>query len=197
MFAYLIFLLAYLLGALPSAFLAGKIKNIDVRKHGSGNMGATNTFRVLGPLWGIGVLAADALKGGLAAYLCWLVFGPWGGIAGGLLAMLGHSFNPYFGFKRTGKGAACGLGVIVVLVPKVTIVALVVFILVVLVSRYVSLGSILAAVTVIIMAFVFQEPLEYKVLALVGASTVIFLHQSNIKRILNGTEAKFGKNKGE
>lgn len=190
---YLIFILAYLLGTIPSAYLAGRYKKIDVRQSGSGNMGATNSFRVLGPLWGILVLAADAVKGGLAAYFCFIVFGPWGGIIGGLLAMLGHSFNPFFGFSRTGKGAACGLGVIFVLVPKVTIVAVIVFVLVAFISRYISLASIIAAISVIISVFAFDVDLPYKVLGFLGAAVVITLHQSNIKRLLKGTEAKFGK----
>ncbi|UWG99042.1 glycerol-3-phosphate 1-O-acyltransferase PlsY [Dehalobacter sp. DCM] len=190
---YLLFVLAYLLGTIPSAFLAGKLKHIDVRKHGSGNMGATNSFRVLGPVWGIIVLVMDALKGGLAALICYQVFGPWGGIIGGILAMVGHSFNPFFGFKRTGKGAACGLGIIIFLIPKVTIVLIVVFVLVALISRYISLASITSAISVAISVFIFDVDLPYKVLAVVGATGIIILHQSNIKRLIKGTEAKFGK----
>lgn len=193
MLRYLIFILAYLLGTIPSAYLAGMVKKIDVRKHGSGNMGATNSFRILGPLWGILVLAADALKGGLAAYLCYLVFGPWGGIIGGLLAIFGHSFNPFFGLKRTGKGAACGLGVLLILVPKVTLVAVIIFVLVAFISRYISLASISAAISVIITVFVFDVDLPYKVLGVIGATVIVLLHQSNIRRLLSGTEAKFGK----
>lgn len=195
---YLVFLAAYLLGTLPSAYLAGKINKIDVRGEGSGNLGATNAYRLLGKKWGIGVLAADAIKGGLAAYLCALFFGPWGGIAGGLLAMLGHSWNPYFGFKPSGKGVASGLGIIIVLMPEVTIISVTVFILVVAVSRYVSLGSILGALTVIVMVFAFREPPAYQLFAVIAVSMVILRHRANIKRILNGTEAKFGqKTKGE
>lgn len=190
---YLVFLLAYLLGAIPFALLAGKINKVDVRQHGSGNLGATNAYRLLGKKWGIGVLAADAVKGGLAAYLCLIFFGPWGGVAGGLLAMLGHSWNPFFGFKPSGKGVASGLGIIAVLMPKVMIISFTVFIAVVAVGRIVSLGSILGALTVIIMVFVFQEPDAYILFALIGVSMVIIRHRTNFKRILNGTEAKFGQ----
>jgi glycerol-3-phosphate acyltransferase PlsY len=190
---YWVFLAAYLLGSIPSAYLAGKIKGVDPRQHGSGNMGATNAYRLLGKKWGIGVLVCDAVKGGAAAYLCLTFFGAWGGVAGGLLAMLGHSFNPYFGFKPSGKGVASGFGIITVLIPKVMLISVVVFVVVVAVSRYVSLGSVLAALTVLVMVFAFQEPTAYILFALIAVSMVVFRHRSNLKRILNGTEAKFGQ----
>lgn len=193
MLKYLVFLVAYFLGTIPFAFLAGKIKKIDVRQHGSGNVGATNAYRLLGKKWGIGVLVGDAIKGGLAAYLCFALFGTWGGVAGGLLAMIGHSWNPYFGFKPSGKGVASGFGIISVLMPKVMIISAVVFVSVVLVSKYVSLGSILGALTVIVMVFVFQEPYAYRLFALVAVSVVILRHRTNVIRILNGTEAKIGQ----
>ncbi|RNC28038.1 MAG: Glycerol-3-phosphate acyltransferase [Candidatus Dichloromethanomonas elyunquensis] len=195
--SYWVFLIAYILGAIPSAYLAGKFNGIDIRQHGSGNMGATNAYRLLGQKWGIGVLVCDAVKGGVATYLCLFSFGAWGGVAGGLLAMLGHSFNPFFGFKPSGKGVASGLGVITVLIPKVMLIAITVFVLVVAVSRYVSLGSVLAALTVLVMVFAFNEPAAYQLFALIAVSMVVFRHRSNMKRILDGTEAKFGHKKGE
>jgi len=193
MLEYIVFIIAYLLGTIPSAFLAGKFQGIDIRQHGSGNIGATNAYRLLGKKIGIAVLVVDALKGGLAAYICFVVFGSWGGIAGGLLAMIGHSWNPYFGFKPSGKGVATGLGVITVLMPKVMLVAIAVFVLIVFATRYVSLGSMLGALSVLIMSFVFQEALAYKIFALVGVSMVLVRHRMNICRILNGTEPKFGQ----
>lgn len=194
---YLVFVAAYLIGTIPFAFLAGKLKNIDIREHGSGNMGATNAYRLLGKKWGIAVLVGDALKGGLAAYMGLTFFGPWGGVAGGLLAMLGHSWNPYFGFKPSGKGVASGLGIITVLMPKITILALLVFILTVAISRYVSLGSILAALTVLVMVFVWQVPEAYKLFALIGVSMVVIRHRANVQRLMQGTEAKFGQKRKE
>lgn len=195
MFTYklLIFLVAYLLGTIPSAYLAGKIKKVDVRKLGSGNIGATNAYRLLGKKWGIAVLAVDAIKGGLAAYLGLVFFGPWGGLAGGILAMLGHTFNPWFGFKPSGKGVASGFGIICVLMPKVMLVSICVFIVVVAVSRFVSLGSVLGAVTVIIMALAFREELPNIIFALIAVSLIVFRHIGNLKRIINGTEPKFGQ----
>ncbi len=189
----LVFLLAYFLGTIPFAFVAGKIKKIDIRRHGSGNIGATNAYRLLGKKWGISVLAGDAVKGGLAAYLCLVLYGPWGGIIGGLLAMLGHSFNPYFGFKPSGKGVASSFGIICVLMPKVMIVTICVFILVVAISRYVSLGSVLAALTMLVMAFAFKENLANIIFALIAVFLLVLRHRGNIKRIIKGTEPKFGK----
>lgn len=198
MSGYWVFLAAYLLGSIPFAYLAGKIKKVDIRRQGSGNMGATNVYRLLGRNWGIGILICDALKGGTAAYLCLQGFGPWGGVVGGLLAMAGHSWNPFFGFKPSGKGVASGLGIITILIPKVMLMAIVVFIVVVAVSRYVSLGSVMGALTVLVMVFAFQEPDAYKLFAIIAVSMVVFRHRTNIKRILQGTEAKFGqKNKEE
>lgn len=188
MWKYAIFLVAYLLGAIPFAYFAGRFKGIDVRQHGSGNVGTTNAFRLLGVKMGILVLLGDALKGALAALIGYWALGAWGGILGGLLAMVGHSWNPYFGFKPSGKGVASGFGIILVLMPKITLIALLLFILVVALSRYVSLGFVLAALSVGIMVFLFQEPLAYKVFAVLAVSVVIFRHKSNMQRILNGTE---------
>ncbi len=198
MSSYLVFLVAYLFGSIPFAYLAGKIKGVDIREHGSGNMGATNAYRLLGKKWGIGVLVCDAIKGGAAAFLCLVWFEPWGGVAGGLLAMLGHSWNPFFGFKPSGKGVASGFGIISVLIPEVMLISIVVFILTVAVSRYVSLGSVLGALTVLVMVFAFHEPNPYKLFALIAVSMVVYRHITNVKRVFNGTEPKFGqKNKGE
>ncbi|NLL52920.1 MAG: acyl-phosphate glycerol 3-phosphate acyltransferase, partial [Peptococcaceae bacterium] len=135
----------------------------------------------------------DAIKGGLAAYLGLVFFGPWGGLAGGILAMLGHTFNPWFGFKPSGKGVASGFGIICVLMPKVMLVSICVFIVVVAVSRFVSLGSVLGAVTVIIMALAFREELPNIIFALIAVSLIVFRHIGNLKRIINGTEPKFGQ----
>ncbi len=191
MWKYAIFLVAYLLGSIPFAYLAGRLKGIDVRQHGSGNMGTTNAFRLLGGKMGVMVLIGDALKGALAALFGYWLFGAWGGIFGGLLAMIGHSWNPFFGFKPSGKGVASGFGIILVLMPKITAIALVLFVLIVFISRYVSLGSVLAALSVGIMVFLFHEPLAYKVFAVLAVSVVIFRHMGNLQRILNGTENRF------
>lgn len=189
------FIIAYILGAIPFAYLAGRFKNIDVRKHGSGNIGTTNAFRLLGVKWGIAVLIGDALKGALATWLGIMAAGPWGGILGGLLAMAGHSWNPFFGFKPSGKGVASGLGIILVLMPKITIIALTLFLIVVIFTRYVSMGSVVGALTLLIFVFVFQEPLAYRVFGVIASSVVIIRHRTNFQRVLNGTENRFGEKK--
>ncbi|AFM01130.1 MULTISPECIES: glycerol-3-phosphate 1-O-acyltransferase PlsY [Desulfitobacterium] len=191
MWEYAIFIIAYLLGAIPFAYLAGRYKGIDVRKHGSGNIGTTNAFRLLGARIGVLVLLGDALKGALAAYLGYRFFGPWGGITAGLLAMAGHSWNPLFGFKPSGKGVASGFGIILILMPKITLIAIALFVLIVFFTRYVSMGSVLAALTVGILVFLFKEPIAYKVFAVVAVSGVVIRHRTNIQRVLNGTENKF------
>lgn len=111
--------------------------------------------------------------------------------------MLGHSWNPYFGFKPSGKGVASGFGIITVLMPKVMIIAIAVFALVVAVSRYVSLGSVMGALTALIMSVVFSEPLAYIIFALIGTSMVVIRHRTNLQRIIDKTESKIGeKTKG-
>ncbi|MDA8229195.1 MAG: glycerol-3-phosphate 1-O-acyltransferase PlsY [Desulfitobacterium hafniense] len=192
---YFIFIISYLLGAIPFAYLAGRLKGIDVRKHGSGNIGTTNAFRLLGAKLGIAVLLGDAAKGALAAYAGFWAAGPWGGIIGGLLAMAGHSWNPFFGFKPSGKGVASGFGVILVLMPEITLLAASLFLITVIATRYVSLGSSIGALTVLISVFVFAQPLAYQVFGLIAATVVLLRHRTNFQRILKGTEHRFGEKK--
>jgi len=195
MLRYLIFILAYCLGAIPFAYLAGQLKGIDVRRHGSGNIGTTNAFRLLGAKLGLLVLLGDFLKGAMAASLGFWAFGAWGGIIGGFLAMAGHSWNPLFGFRPSGKGVAAGFGIITVLMPKIMVLAIGLFLLVVWITRYVSMGSVVGALTVGIAVFVFPEPVAYKVFGLVAALGVIALHWGNFKRVWKGTENRFGDKK--
>jgi acyl-phosphate glycerol 3-phosphate acyltransferase len=195
MLRYMLFLVTYCLGIIPFAYLAGQYKGIDVRRHGSGNIGTTNAFRLLGAKLGLLVLLGDFLKGASAAALGYWAFGPWGGIVGGLLAMAGHSWNPLFGFRPSGKGVAAGFGIITVLMPKVMVVAITLFLVVVALTRYVSMGSVVGALTVAIMVFVFPEPFAYRFFGLVASSIVLFLHRGNFQRVLNGTESKFGEKK--
>jgi glycerol-3-phosphate acyltransferase PlsY len=193
MAVYAVFILAYFLGAIPFAYLAGRLKQIDVRKQGSGNIGTTNAFRLLGVKLGIAVLLGDILKGVLAAGLTYHYFGPWGGIVGGLLAMAGHSWNPFFGFQPSGKGVATGCGIILVLMPKVALLAALIFVVIAYTTRYVSLGSLTAAVAVAISVFIFPEPAPYRIFGLIAAAGIIIRHRTNIQRLLQGTENRFGQ----
>lgn len=189
--------LGYVMGALPNGVWIGKyFKNIDIREHGSKNSGATNAYRVLGPKYGIMVLILDALKGFLPPFLA-SRFGVSGNIllVIGVLAIVGHSLSFFLNFKG-GKGVATSLGVFLFLIPNVTLALLIIFILVVYFTRYISLGSIIAAAALpILTAFspirnnVGRTPLIIMTL-LIGAF-VIWRHRTNITRLMNGTENKF------
>jgi len=192
---------AYLLGAIPSSYLVGKLVfGLDLREHGSGNVGATNALRVLGTKAGIFVLAVDIGKGAAAVLAgTWLV-ARWQlgdptfwAILAGTAAMVGHVFTVFLRFKG-GKGVATGAGVFLALAPRALGVALALFIFVVALTRYVSLGSILAAAVITPLVALetgrWQHP--YVVLAAVAGTLVIVRHRSNVGRLLAGTENKFG-----
>lgn len=192
----LIFLFSFVLGSIPSAFWAGKVKGIDIREHGSGNVGATNAYRVLGAKVGVLVLLADGLKGAAAAYLGLQYGGDLLGIAAGITAMFGHSFSPFVGFKG-GKGVATGAGMIFGLFPMIGLVCVGIFIIVVGLTRYVSLGSILVACLLPVLLYLWGESLEMRLFGLVIAIFVTIRHLPNIKRLLKGQENKiqFGEKK--
>lgn len=186
---------AFLLGSIPFGYLAGRMRGIDLRQHGSGNIGATNTLRVLGVAPGIIVLLLDVLKGYLPVLLAGrLPLDPWGTMAAGLLAILGHTFSPFLGF-RGGKGIATSLGVLLGLSPPVAGASLLAFLLVVLATRYVSLGSIVAAITQAALFWVWHHPAPYRLLGLLAALFVLVKHRDNIGRLRSGTESKIGGKK--
>ncbi|WP_410208232.1 glycerol-3-phosphate 1-O-acyltransferase PlsY [Fusobacterium sp.] len=189
--------MGYVLGALPNGVWIGKhFKKIDIREHGSKNSGATNSYRVLGPKYGLMVLVADALKGFLPPFVashCG-VTGNWL-ILIGMAAIIGHILSFFLKFKG-GKGVATSLGVFLFLIPKVTLTLLLIFIIVVYATRYISLGSITAAVLLPI--FTLISPLKYgigrfpmMVMTIIIAVFVVYKHKSNIGRLLKGTENKF------
>lgn len=188
---FLVILAAYIAGSIPNAILVGKLwKGIDVREHGSGNVGATNVFRVLGAGPGAVVLLLDALKGVIGVYfgIIWLGAG-WGPVLGGLVVMAGHNWPIWLRFKG-GRGVATGLGVILMLVPKITLIVIGVFALIVYITRYVSLGSIIAAILVPLLMLLFHESLPVLVFGMVASLFVVIRHRANIGRLLSGTELK-------
>lgn len=192
----LVVLLAYLAGSIPNAVIIGKAwKGIDVREHGSGNVGATNVFRTLGAGPGLLVLGLDALKGSLGVYfgLIWIGQG-WGAVLGGMMAIVGHNWPVWLKFKG-GRGVASGLGVIATIVPKITLIILVVFALIVYVTRYVSLGSIVCAALVPLLMVFFKEPLPYQILGFVAGLFIIIRHWPNLRRLWKGTELKISWDK--
>ena len=195
----LLLILAYLLGALPFSIIAGKVlKGIDIREHGSGNAGATNTFRVLGKKAGIPVLFLDVLKGFLAVSLAhYSEFGPNTemfinlSLAFGVAAVLGHVFPIYVGF-RGGKGVATLLGLMIGVFPQAAFVSIVVFILTLFLSRYVSLSSIFAGLVFPIGVYFLSKVLVSTMIIFSVFVPVLLLatHQRNIERIFKGEESK-------
>lgn len=194
-------IVAYLLGSIPSAVWIGKsLHGIDVRDFGSGNAGATNTFRVLGKKAGSIVLVMDMLKGFLAAYLVNITSinpttSPYQYVniqlLFGLLAVVGHLFPLFANFKG-GKGIATLFGMIVCIDYKPALLCLGIFLFILLVTRYVSLGSILAAVSFpFLMVYVFKEDVPlFIAFGITAALMVVLTHQKNIRKLVNGTENK-------
>lgn len=199
----LMILFSYLLGSIPTAIITGKLlKGIDIRTKGSGNAGATNVFRVLGWKAGLSVLLIDMLKGLLATVFIYkIALGNVGmsaellKIIAGLSAVFGHIWTLFAGFKG-GKGVGTGAGMITGIIPGAVLAGLIVFVIVVAGTRYVSLGSILASITIPAYIFVnhvlFNNPVSFTVVifSLFIPILIIYTHRSNLKRLLNGTENK-------
>jgi len=204
--------LSYLLGSIPTAIIAGKvIKNIDIREHGSGNAGATNVFRVLGWQAGLIVLSIDMLKGFLAAWLFIRLFPDiWSGaemriywqMMAGTFAIVGHIWTVFAGFKG-GKGVGTAAGVFIGLQPFPVLICILVFIIIVAVTRYVSLGSISGAILLPVILSVqkifhtSEVPLAVLILSVLLALLIVYTHRQNIKRLLQGTENKLMFSKRE
>lgn len=196
----LLIVIAYLIGSIPTALIISKrFFGIDIRDYGSGNMGATNTFRVLGNRYGTMVMAFDVLKGIAAVEL--YNFLPYYFhnelertnfmIGLGLAAVVGHIFPIFAGF-RGGKGVATLLGLLLAVQPIIAVSCTAVFLLVLFFTRYVSLSSILAALCLpVCVLWIWNEhEVVYRVFALLVAALVIFTHQKNIGRILRGVESR-------
>jgi len=192
--------LGYLLGGIPTAWLAGRLKGVDIRQHGSGNVGGTNALRVLGWKVGVPVMAVDLAKGYLATWLLPKI--PLSGlepvylaIAGGVGAVLGHIFSPYLGF-RGGKGVAAGAGMLLALVPLPVGICAGVFFLLVFGTGIVSVGSLTAAAALPLVTWLLSRaghPVHPAVqwLTVALALLVFWTHRSNIKRLLQGKENRF------
>jgi len=196
--------LAYLWGAIPASYVAGRLaRGIDLREHGSGNLGATNTFRVLGAKVAAPVMVFDILKGTLPVLLFsqWDSSGDWRWeLAYGAAAIIGHVFSVYVGFKG-GKGVATSAGVFLALAPPAVGAGLLVWLIVLRTTRMVSAASISAAATVGVLLLVspwIGDGIRDEVRILGGAIVlfIIFAHRSNIGRIRAGTEPRFGSGRG-
>ncbi len=181
--------LAYLIGSIPSGLIIGKIFfNIDVRQYGSRNIGATNTYRVIGLKAALPVFLCDALKGAAGVVLL-SSYGPMYMILGGILAMMGHNWSVFLGFKG-GRGVATGLGVLIALSPLVALLCFLVWGIIVYFTKLVSLGSIIAAALVPVLMYVTGESYWFVGFGGLAALFVIVRHWDNIKRLLAGNELK-------
>ncbi|MCI0747959.1 MAG: glycerol-3-phosphate 1-O-acyltransferase PlsY [Verrucomicrobia subdivision 3 bacterium] len=198
---------AYLLGSVPTGFVVGKAKGIDIRTVGSGNIGATNVFRILGKPAGIFVLVFDGLKGYAACgWLPDLVFqyvtNRFTGadrtthealrIIGGISAILGHNYTCWLKF-RGGKGIATSAGVLAALVPAALIIIFIIWVVVFATTRYVSLSSISASVALPFAAYFTRNSLTIVGVTAAMAALAVYKHRSNIQRLLNGTESRFAR----
>jgi glycerol-3-phosphate acyltransferase PlsY len=199
-------LIGYLLGSIPTGFLVAKARGVDIRTVGSGNIGATNVFRILGKAAGVFVLVVDAAKGWLAVFVvaklvsAWFypeaesLAQEWFRLCAGVAAILGHNYTCWLHFKG-GKGIATSAGVLVALVPVPLLIVLGVWIVVFAFSRYVSLASICAAFVLPWAAWAFGESWTIIMVTSALAALAIYKHKANIQRLLNGTENRIGAQK--
>jgi len=203
----LILLLSYLIGSFPTSIITGKVlRGIDIRDYGSGNAGGTNVFRVLGWKPGVFVMAVDVFKGFLATYYVsrLRIAGPvpvdavMAQLLAGFAAVFGHVWTVFAGF-RGGKGVGTAGGMIIALFPLAAFICFVIFLAVALISRYVSLGSISAALALPIVLLGLNRLFDYPVpkvlfiFSLFATALILFTHRSNIRRLIHGTENRFGK----
>lgn len=199
--AFLTTVVAFLLGSIPTGYLVARAKGIDIRRHGSGNIGATNVFRTLGKPLGLLVFFLDALKGFGAVWLA--VFyggsGAWPGILSAVAAIAGHNYTPWLRFKG-GKGIATSAGVLVALMPQAVLATALVWVLIFHFSRYVSLASIAAAAALpVAVALLWSAgcggngPLLG--FSLLISALAIWRHRSNIQRLRAGKEPRFERKK--
>lgn len=190
--AYLVVcLVAYVLGSIPNGLVWGKLLwHTDLREHGSHNIGATNAWRTLGKGPGFLIFLLDFLKGAFSVLIgLWLIGSPLAQVLGAIFAIVGHSCSLFLKFKG-GKGVATGLGVCVIMMPLVSLIVFLVWLGIVAVTRYVSLGSCVAAALVPILALACGLPTEFIAFGVLAAAFIIIRHRPNIVRLLNGTESK-------
>ena len=185
------FVLGHVCGSVPSGlWLVQAFHGIDIRNYGSKNIGTTNVFRTVGPKTAVLVLIADAFKGILAVgIMSYFFHNPLLDVVTALGALLGHSYSLFLGFKG-GKGVATALGLLIFMMPKVAVASFGIWLVCVLLTRYVSLGSIMAAIFTPPLAWYLGYPSAYVIFSVVAAFFVVLRHKENIHRLLTGTESK-------
>ncbi len=190
----LLLVIAYVMGSIPFGLIVGKMwAKVDVRQHGSGNIGVSNVFRTIGPLPAVVVLAFDAGKGALPVLLAVQVFPDsiWG-LATGIAAIIGHNWPAFLRFKG-GRGVATTIGVILTLSPIVALILFVLWVITLAVSRYISLASMIAALAFPLLVYFWRISGTYLALSILISVFVIYRHRPNIQRLLAGTEYKIGE----
>lgn len=194
----LVFICGHICGSIPSGlWIVKALFGIDIRNYGSKNIGTTNVFRTVGAKAALLVLILDMLKGIIAvAAMNYFFANPLLDVITALGALLGHNYSVFLRFKG-GKGVATGLGLLIYLMPKVSLGSFLVWLILVLITRYVSLGSVVAAVMTPIFAWYFGYPPAYIVFGGIAGLFVIIRHKENIKRLLNGTESKIKQGNAE
>ena len=208
MFRILLLIIGYFIGNIETGYIFGKLNKMDIRNYGSGNAGATNTLRVLGPKAGLIVFFGDFCKSLIPCLVVRYIFRDNVSLSYvymlyiGLGVVLGHNFPFYLGFKG-GKGVASTAGIIMALDYRIAFVCLAIFILIVAITRYVSLASIVVMIIFIGMSHMLvktsygftdgSSPMEFRLLIVIIGFLSIFMHRANIKRLLSGTENKIGK----
>lgn len=185
--------IGYFLGTIPSGYLVAKLHGVNIQQVGSGNIGATNVLRALGVVPAIIVVILDPLKGALATLLpLALGLGPWAVALTGLAVVVGNNFNVLLGL-RGGKGIATSIGVFLVLSPLVTLFSIVLGVFTILVSRYVSLGSLVGMVALPLFLIAREVHLAYLLLGIALTTLALVRHRANIRRLLAGKESRLGE----
>ncbi len=191
----IIFIIAYLIGAIPNGYIISKkFYNIDIRKYGSGNIGMTNVQRVIGTKPAVFVFMLDFLEGAVTVLLgrIFLHSVLLSGVAG-LFATLGHIYSIFMPHLRGGKGVATSLGTAIFIAPIPALLSIVTFSIVLFLFKYMSLGSILGAISFPLSLFAFGSDYRIVILGFILASLVIISHRDNIKRLIEGSERKIGE----
>lgn len=184
-------LLSYLVGSIPTAYLIGKSYGIDIRKYGSGNVGATNVYRILGPKAGIITFMIDTIKGFIPTYLALKIFSqPLMVIGCGLAAIAGHIFTVFLNF-RGGKGVATSTGVFLAIATAQVFLSLIIFFIVLRLKGYVSLATLTSTIIFTASSIVSSMKTEFKYFTFITALVIFFTHIPNIKRLIRGEELKY------
>jgi len=187
---------SYLLGAIPVGLVLSKLKGVDLRQFGSGKTGSTNVLRTIGKKYAVLALIGDILKGVIAVLIArYTLHSPFWEVAAGFAAVIGHNWPVYIKFQG-GRGVATATGALLPLAPLASISAIVVFFIIAALTRYASLGSIMGALTAIVVMAVLltlgRTHTEYLIYTVAAAAMIIGIHYDNIKRLLSGTESKIG-----